>query len=50
MSILGKTKDSKGPIQFCERTELEGSCSLTLDYTTELHLSKEYDTGTKTYI
>lgn len=50
MSILGKTKDSKGPIQFCERTELEGSCSLTLDYTTELHLSKEYGTGTKTYI
>ena len=47
---MEKQKDFKGPIQFCERTELEGSCSLTLGYTTELHLPKEYGTGTKTYI
>ena len=31
-----------------KRTELEVSCSLTSDYTTELQQSKQYGAGTET--
>ena len=44
----GNTKDPKQPKESWKRMELEESIFLTSDYTTELHSSRQYGTGTKT--
>ena len=36
LNFCGNTKDPKEPRQSWERTELEESCALTLDYTTKI--------------
>ena len=48
-NLYGDTKDAEYPKQSWERKmELEESGSLASDYTTKLHSSKHYGSGTKT--